>query len=81
MEKELADVISYLNDLLNDTSVPRNVKTKIEGIVRSFQDKAEISLRINKALSVLEEVCDDNNIQTYTRTQIWNAVSMLEALN
>lgn len=81
MEKELTDVISYLNDLLNDNTVPRNVKSKIEVIVRSFQEKADLSLRINKALSILEEVCDDNNIQTYTRTQIWNAVSMLEALN
>jgi len=28
----------------------------------------------------LDEVSDDNNIQPYTRTQIWNIASMLEAL-
>jgi uncharacterized protein (UPF0147 family) len=81
MEKELDDVIAYLTELLNDNTVPRNVKTKIESIVKSFQEKTDMSLKINKALSVLEEISDDNNIQPYTRAQVWNAVSMLEGLN
>jgi len=81
MEKEINDVVTYLTDLLNDNTVPRNVKTKIESIVKSFQEKTDMSLKINKALSVLEEISDDNNIQPYTRAQVWNAVSMLEGLN
>jgi uncharacterized protein (UPF0147 family) len=81
MEKEIDDVVTYLKELLNDNTVPRNVKTKIESIVKSFQEKTDMSLKINKALSVLEEISDDNNIQPYTRAQVWNAVSMLEGLN
>lgn len=81
MDNELSDVVTYLTELLNDNTVPRNIKTKIETIIRSFHEKTDLSLKINKALSTLEEISDDNNIQPYTRTQIWNAVSMLEALS
>jgi uncharacterized protein (UPF0147 family) len=81
MEQELNDVVAYLTELMNDNTVPRNVKTKIESIIKSFQEKSDMSLKINKAISILEEISDDNNIQPYTRAQVWNAVSMLEGLN
>ncbi|MBU0461926.1 MAG: UPF0147 family protein, partial [Nanoarchaeota archaeon] len=41
----------------------------------------ELSIRINKALSELDEISDDTNLQAYTRTQIWNIASMLEMFN
>ncbi len=80
-ESEINEVIESMSELLSDNTVPRNVKLKIETIISSLQEKNDSSLRINKALSILEEISDDNNIQAYTRTQIWNLVSMLEALN
>ncbi|MCK5468863.1 MAG: UPF0147 family protein, partial [Cyclobacteriaceae bacterium] len=30
------------------------------------------------AISILDEVSNDTNIQPFTRTQIWNLVSLLE---
>ena len=80
-ESGIADVIEVMTDLMNDNTVPRNIKMKMDGIIKSLQDKQDKSLKINKALSVLEEISDDNNIQPYTRTQLWNIVSMLESLN
>jgi len=80
-ESDIKEVIDAMVELMTDNTVPRNVKTKMEGIIKSLQEKQDKSMRINKALSVLEEVSDDNNIQPYTRTQLWNIVSMLESLN
>jgi uncharacterized protein (UPF0147 family) len=80
-ESDIKEVIDAMVELMTDNTVPRNIKTKMEGIIKSLQEKEDKSLRINKALSVLEEVSDDNNIQPYTRTQLWNIVSMLESLN
>ena len=78
---EVDDVISVLSELLEDSSVPKNVKSKIQEIIGSLNDnKTDLSLRINKALNVLDEISDDNNIQPYTRTQIWNIASLLESL-
>jgi uncharacterized protein (UPF0147 family) len=81
MEKEVKEVVDAMSELLSDNTVPRNIKTKIDGIIKSFNDTTDGTLKINKALSVLEEVSEDNNLQPYTRTQLWNLVSMLEALN
>lgn len=78
---QLISIIEHLNELLVDSTVPRNVKSKIDEIIQSLNESAELSLKKNKALSLLDEISDDNNIQTYTRTQIWNIASMLEALN
>ncbi len=80
-EKDVKDIIDVMSELLSDNTVPRNIKSKIEIIIHSLEQKTDKSLRINKALSILEEISDDNNIQPYTRTQIWNLVSMLEGIN
>lgn len=77
---EVDDVISVLSELLEDTTVPKNVRTKIQMIIESLNEKTDLSIRINKALSLLDEISDDNNIQAYTRTQIWNIASLLESL-
>ena len=80
VEEQVEDIIEQLSELLEDNTVPRNVKSKIQTIINFLNENADLSLKINKALNILDEISDDNNIQPYTRTQIWNFVSMLEAL-
>jgi len=79
--EELEEILEVLTDLLLDPSVPKNVKTKIQTMIDALEEDIEISLRVNKALSILDEISDDNNLQSYTRTQIWNIASMLESLS
>ena len=80
VEEQVKDIIEQLSDLLEDNTVPRNVKGKVQTIINYLNESADLSLKVNKALNILDEISDDNNIQPYTRTQIWNFVSMLEAL-
>ncbi len=77
---QVEDVIEVLAELIDDNTVPKNVKMHIEQIVSALKGKEEMSLKLNKALSLLDEISDDSNIQPYTRTQIWNVASMLESL-
>ncbi len=72
-------VIHALAELADDTSVPKNVREKVNA-ARGFlgEKDTELSIKVNKALAELEEVSEDINIQTYTRTQLWNIASMLE---
>ncbi len=79
-EKEIKPIIEILEELKTDTSVPRNVKEKIKNTIGALKENSEIKLRINKALHELDEIADDVNLQPYTRTQIWNVVSLLEKL-
>ncbi len=80
-EEKIQDIVDLLKELLQDNTVPRNVKTKIEDMIDTLEDDTELSIRVNKSLNILDEISDDNNIQTYTRTQIWNIASVLESLS
>ncbi|MEK6917051.1 MAG: UPF0147 family protein [Nanoarchaeota archaeon] len=77
---DLQETIEILQELLEDHTVPKNVRLKIQEIINSLNEKADLSIKVNKALSLLDEISDDNNLQAYTRTQIWNIASMLESL-
>ena len=72
-------IIASISELQDDSTVPKNVKEKVQKILETLKDeKAELSMRVDKALQILDDVAEDSNLQSYTRTQIWNIVSMLE---
>ncbi len=77
--KKVDEVISALSELLEDTTVPKNIKTGVENAIKALKED-DVSIGVDKALQELDEAADDVNIQPYTRTQIWGIVSMLEKI-
>ena len=77
---EVDMVIGSLNEIHEDVTVPRNVRSKIESVTTCLKEGTELSIRVSKALNELDEVATDINLQAYTRTQIWNVMSLLEKL-
>lgn len=77
---ELDIVITSLSEIKEDITVPKNVRSKIESIIVTLKEDIELSIKINKTLNDLDELSNDVNLQSYTRTQIWNAISLLEKL-
>lgn len=75
---ELKGIIDFLKELDEDSTVPRNVRVRIELILNILEGEGETNMKINRAIDELDEVCNDGNLQVYTRTQLWNVVSMLE---
>jgi len=74
------DIIPLLKQIAEDRTVPRNIREKVETSIRALQDgKEDVKMRINTAVSNLDEVSNDPNIPMYTRTQVWNIVTALEA--
>ena len=79
--EEMTQIIEAISELQNDNTVPKNIKTKLQSVSIILQGKdEEMSIKVNKALDELEELSDDANIQSYTRTQLWNIVSLLESI-
>ena len=73
------DIVASISELKDDTTVPKNVKEKVQEIIETLSnEKAELAMRIDKALQILDGIAEDSNLQSYTRTQVWNLVSMLE---
>ena len=80
-DQRIVSIIEALQEISTDNTVPRNVKERLTKIVETLkQEKEDFLLRKDKALSELDEVVEDTNLQAYTRTQIWNVVSALEMM-
>lgn len=78
--EQVQEIINSLTTLMEDPVVPKNIKLKIETIIAILKEDQELSIKVNKALHELDEIADDANMQPFTRTQLWNVVSMLETL-
>ena len=72
-------VLAMLQQIVDDRTVPRNIRTKCEESIKSIRNESqELSIRLNTVISSMDEIVNDPNIPSYTRTQVWNIVSMLE---
>ncbi|MFH1229331.1 MAG: UPF0147 family protein [Candidatus Aenigmatarchaeota archaeon] len=75
------NVLPLIQQISNDKTVPRNIRTKCEDSVKILQnDKEDVAVRVNTIISSMDEISNDPNIPTYTRIQIWNIVSLLESV-
>ena len=75
------EIITLIQQVAEDRSVPRNIREKcLESIEILKTEKDPVDIRINTVISYLDEVSNDPNIPMYTRTQIWNIVSLLESV-
>lgn len=77
-ESKIGQIVAALSELMEDSTVPKNVKARVEMTLKTFNENLEDAIKVSKALHQLEEITEDSNIQPYTRTQIWNVISMLE---
>jgi len=76
---EVEEIIAFLDRVINDRTVPKNIRKAAEDsktILLNGTDPMEI--KISSVIHMLDEVINDPNMPMYTRTQIWNAVSLLE---
>jgi len=83
--EELKPMAQILQQIVDDRTVPRNIRVAaeeaLEALARESSNaskKEDKNLRISTAISVLDDIINDSNMPMYTRTQIWNIVSMLE---
>ena len=77
----MEELIEELLLIIEDETIPKNVKIKIESAIAALQEEAlEESLRANKALQELDDLSENPNIPPYLRPQLWNIVSQLETM-
>ncbi len=77
--EDLQDALEILSELKEDTTLPKNVRTSIEIIIKVLkEEEKELSLRIDRAMQELEEISSDINLDQFARGQILAVVSLLE---
>jgi hypothetical protein len=77
----IAQIKQQIDSLLNDNSVPRNVKNSLsEAKVALADEKNPYSVRAGTATYKVDEISNDINLPPYARTVVWNILSMLEGI-
>lgn len=78
---EMTPLLEEMKRLSEDRSVPSNVREMLNRAIKSLKEEdKDLSVRVNTATSLLDEISNDPNIAQHTRTKIWNLASKLESL-
>ncbi len=80
-EVRLKQVMDVLDQLSEDTSVPRNIRRGAVSAKDRLLNKNEaMDVRVAGAVYILDELANDPNIPLHGRTLIWNIISQLETV-
>ncbi len=80
-ERKLEQAIVILNMIADDNTTPRNIRrTAKQASEMLVDEKLTIAARAANAIAVLEDISQDPNMPMYSRTRIWNAISVLEGI-
>ncbi|MDO8339311.1 MAG: UPF0147 family protein [Candidatus Burarchaeum sp.] len=80
VEEKIAQIVKLMEMLVEDSSVPKNVRKAVSDARLKLQTKDEPVVRASSAVYLLNEVSEDINMPMHARTQIWTIVSALEQI-
>lgn len=79
MDEKMERAFSLLDLVINDRTVPKNIRRVAEEAKKVLNDENQpTDLRLSSAIHMLDEIINDLNMPMYARTKIWNVVSILE---
>lgn len=73
----LHQAVQLIQSLTEDSSVPKNAKTKLTGTIQLLQN-GNGKVDVSKAMHAIEDLSDDVNMPAHLRTQLFQVVSLLE---
>ena len=80
-DAKIVQIKQQIDILLNDNSVPRNVKSALSDARKALdQPEAGYSVRSSAATYKIDEISNDINLPPYARTVVWNLLSDLESI-
>jgi uncharacterized protein (UPF0147 family) len=71
-------VLATIDEIVEDRTVPKNIRETLKNVKECIDSKEDKEIAKDKAIQLLDNVNSDPNMPVYTRTQIWNIISMLE---
>ncbi|MBW3023206.1 UPF0147 family protein [Candidatus Woesearchaeota archaeon] len=78
MNLQITEVVDNMKEIYEDNTIPKNVKLKLGVVIEILEENGDISMKISKAIHELEDLVEDKNLQAYSRTQLFNVISILE---
>ena len=80
MDEKINDAKELLQSIIMDHTVPKNIRRAAKKAQKGLESDDPPTVRANYAISVLDEISQDPNCPMYSRTRIWQVVSILETI-
>lgn len=80
IETMISQIVAKMDLLLNDTTVPKNVRGAVSTAKSKLNEKTDRTVRVSNAIYSIDEVSNDINLPPQARTTLWSILSMLEAI-
>ncbi|MEM1557331.1 MAG: UPF0147 family protein [Thermoproteota archaeon] len=78
-EEKIMRAVEMLNFVVNDVTTPRNIRNSIKEVIVNLSKKSTTpGIRAAAAINVLDEISQDPNLSTISRTRIWSSLTLLE---
>jgi len=75
----LTEAIELIDEICEEQGMPRNVKEVLTEVKIILQDNSQdVKIILDTAKQKISDLSEDPNLQTFSRTQIWNLASALE---
>ena len=80
-DEKIKQASSVLSMISEDSTTPRNIRRAAKEALDALNASGQTQgVRAAQAISLLDEISQDTNMPAYTRTRIWNIVSILEVV-
>ncbi|MFA5077236.1 MAG: UPF0147 family protein [Candidatus Micrarchaeia archaeon] len=80
MEPKVQAVVELINTVLEDSSIPKNIRAVLANAKTRLMSSEETTIKVSAAIYMIEPVSEDVNMPSYARTQVWSIMSALESI-
>ncbi|MFH1222102.1 MAG: UPF0147 family protein [Candidatus Micrarchaeota archaeon] len=80
IEKNLKSIHGMMDEMLNDTMIPKNIRRAIAEAKLRIEGVDDPSVKISASIYLIESVSADINMPPHARTQIWALMGALESV-
>ncbi len=81
MSDMIENATFLLQQIEEDHSVPKNIRIRVKNAidVLGAENGKDLAVKADQAIEELDSISDDTNLPPYTRTQIWQILTLLES--
>ena len=80
-DERVKQSVAILSMISEDRTTPRNIRRVAKNALDMLADDSmTMAVKAANVISILDDISQDPNMPPYTRTRIWNIVSLLEVI-
>ncbi|MCX6801600.1 MAG: UPF0147 family protein [Candidatus Diapherotrites archaeon] len=77
-KEEFDEAVEIMEEVMDDRSVPKNIRKAVSDAKDKICKEAPSGVDFSNAIYLLDDISNDINIPSHTRTSIWTMISRLE---